>query len=96
MKLHELQTVDDDLPFDVEVALRAFANGRTLYLADDFFSDQSLKVRHVTRTGDGFTFNVSDSSSSHGYRDLVYGAEHVDLLKLSENELGVLVLTYTP
>ena len=95
MKLHELQTVDDDIPFDIEVALRSFANGRTLYIRDDFFGDDLLGVRHVTKTGDGFSFNVSDAGWN-GYRDIVYDREHIELLKQSENEEGKLVLTYTP
>lgn len=91
----EMQTVDDDLPFDFEIALRTLQKGeRQLYLRDTMFEHSLKLISQITIQGDNnFVFRLTDPSYHYGQRDITYTRNNLKHMHLEEED-GKLVLVY--
>lgn len=95
MKLSEIKTVDEVLPFDVEVALVAFKNGKSVNLADPKFgpSRKSLSTADLSASGD-LVLWVNDPDAAHNPRNITYPESTLHAFRLEKEGMDELTLFF--
>lgn len=95
MKLHEIAMKDDDMPFEIEMALIQFNKGESLFILDNWISDEPRKVVKVTtkQNGDVEVEVIDPTYQQAATRKLVYGQDTLKNFILNKTQSGF-VLVY--
>ena len=95
MKLHEIKTADEKLPFDLEVALTLLHKGDELFMRDPSLGNTLKRVREARFLNNGdIAFNLKDPDASLGERIVVYPKHWLGWLRLHDQD-GKHVLVYS-